>query len=198
MHKTIKPIAILNSCNCYWDWYGRNFCCFISPWTLVTDKHFLCPEILLPLGVHRIIGYFLRRRALTNALRTSADDLDAVHSIFLCRMQHCFWLPSNIKLELKTWNSFCVNFDSVLNERFSELPWPISEATWFKNVKTYARECLFNIKISRCFTKRSMFGLPRELSLLVSKYYKGKRSVSVTITQKFPVIVHFLFLLYAI
>jgi hypothetical protein len=34
-----------------WNRYGRNFSCFVARWALVTDKHFLCPEILLPFGV---------------------------------------------------------------------------------------------------------------------------------------------------
>jgi hypothetical protein len=34
-----------------WNRYGRNFSCFVARWTFVTDKHFLCPDILLPVGV---------------------------------------------------------------------------------------------------------------------------------------------------
>jgi hypothetical protein len=34
-----------------WNRYGRNFSCFVARWALFTDKHFLCPEILLPVGV---------------------------------------------------------------------------------------------------------------------------------------------------
>jgi hypothetical protein len=58
-HKTTKPMEILNSCGriplfrwcTAWNRYGGNFSCFVARWELVTDKHFLCPEILLPVCV---------------------------------------------------------------------------------------------------------------------------------------------------
>jgi hypothetical protein len=31
--------------------YDRNFSSFVARWALVIDKHFLCPEILVPVGV---------------------------------------------------------------------------------------------------------------------------------------------------
>jgi hypothetical protein len=34
-----------------WNMYCRNFSCFVARWALVTDKNFLWPEILLPVGV---------------------------------------------------------------------------------------------------------------------------------------------------
>jgi hypothetical protein len=34
-----------------WNRHGRNFSCFVARWALVTDKHFLRCEILLPVCV---------------------------------------------------------------------------------------------------------------------------------------------------
>jgi hypothetical protein len=59
LHKTTKPMAILNSFSRIplpqlmqgLKQYGRNFKCFVTRWPLVTDRHFLCPKMLLPLGV---------------------------------------------------------------------------------------------------------------------------------------------------
>jgi hypothetical protein len=34
-----------------WNRYGHNFSCFAARRTLVTDRHFLCPEMLSPVGV---------------------------------------------------------------------------------------------------------------------------------------------------
>jgi hypothetical protein len=34
-----------------WNGYGHIFRCPVARWALVTDKHFLCPKILWPVGV---------------------------------------------------------------------------------------------------------------------------------------------------
>jgi hypothetical protein len=38
-----------------WNRYGSNFSCFVARWVLVTDKHFLYPEI--PLPVSAVLSY---------------------------------------------------------------------------------------------------------------------------------------------
>jgi hypothetical protein len=45
-----------------WNLYGR-----VARLALVTDKHFLCPEILLPVGVLCVIRHFLVRIRIAEA-----------------------------------------------------------------------------------------------------------------------------------
>jgi hypothetical protein len=62
-----------------WNRCGRNFSCFVARWALVTNKHFACPEILLPVCV-LLLSYSVlpcQDTALLNASRTAANDFDA-------------------------------------------------------------------------------------------------------------------------
>jgi hypothetical protein len=54
-----------------WNRYGRNLSCFVTQWALVTDKHFLCPEILLPFGVLSC-SYFLVRIRIAKCFTDSS------------------------------------------------------------------------------------------------------------------------------
>jgi hypothetical protein len=84
-------LAAVSRC-CSWctalNWYACNFSCFFTRWTLVTDKHFLCSEILSRVG--ELLSYsvlLIRIRvakcfmndfdALLSASRTAANDFDA-------------------------------------------------------------------------------------------------------------------------
>jgi hypothetical protein len=55
-----------------WNRYGRNFSCFVTRWAPVTDKYFLYPEVLLPVGVLCLIQHFLVRIHIPECFATSS------------------------------------------------------------------------------------------------------------------------------
>jgi hypothetical protein len=72
--------AVFRCCSCAaWNRYGRNFSCFVTWWVLVTDKHFLCSKILLPVSV---LSY----------------------SVLPCRDMHC-WMLCEQQQTISMWSS---------------------------------------------------------------------------------------------
>jgi hypothetical protein len=57
-----------------WNWYGRNFRCLVTQWAC--HKHFLRPEILLPVGISVLFSTFLSGYALLNASQTATNNFN--------------------------------------------------------------------------------------------------------------------------
>jgi hypothetical protein len=76
-----------------WNRYGRNFSCFVARWALVTGKHLLCPEMLLPVGVLFLIRYILVRIRIAKCFTNSSKR-------FRCEVmfenEHAFCLCSHL------------------------------------------------------------------------------------------------------
>jgi hypothetical protein len=117
MHRMRKPVEMLNSCrrtsllqlmHCLKS-YGRIFSCFVVRWALDTDRHFLCPRMLLPVGVQ------------------------LSHSVLRCRNSHR-WVPQEHSRSFRSEavfgdeHTFCSRIHSVsTGKAFAQLAWAAAQ-----------------------------------------------------------------------